>query len=238
MKVIDGVKKCISRSRLGKMFLEHYGFKTLVLAGVSLVISVAFAVFNGVIAVLESSLWYGALAAYYIMLILFRGGVIIAERVCGKKLSEDEEKYLTAQHKIHLASGAFLVITEIAMGVAVTEMVMYAPPVKSGEIMAITTAAYTFYKITMAIINLVKAKRHADPVSQSLRCLNFADACMSMVSLTVVLLTTFQDGDGESFLLWMKASVGFAACAVVLGLATFMIVTSAKKLRERKDERK
>lgn len=236
MKIIDGIKARISRNRLGKMFLEQYGFKTLVLAVVSLVVSVAFAVFNGVIAVLESSVWYGALAAYYIMLILFRGGVIIADRICRKKTA-DEEKLICVQNKIHLASGAFLVVTEIAMAVAVTQMVLFTPPAESGEILAISTAAYAFFKITTAIINLVKSKKYADPVSQALRCLNLADACMSMVSLTVVLLTTFGGDDSASFLLYMKAGAGFAACAVVLALATVMIVTSAKKLRKNNDER-
>lgn len=236
MKVIDGIKERLSRNRHIKKFLEQYGFKTLVLAVASLVINVAFAVFNGVIAVLESSVWYGALAAYYITLILFRGGVITADRICSKQLGGEDGKYVEARQKIFLASGAFLVITEGAMAVAVTQMVMYTPPVESGDIMAISTAAYTFYKITTAIINLVKSKRHADPVSQSLRCLNFADACMSMASLTVVLLTTFGSGDSETFLLWMKACVGFAACAAVLALATVMIITSVKKLRKNKDE--
>lgn len=53
MKLIERVKERISRNRPGKMFLEEYGFKTMVLAFFSLIISVAFAVFNGVIGVLE-----------------------------------------------------------------------------------------------------------------------------------------------------------------------------------------
>lgn len=131
MKLKEKVKERISRNRFGKMFLEHYGFKTLVFAFLSLFISVAFAVFNGVIGVLERSLWYGALAAYYITLVLFRSGVIIADRVCNKRLG-DGEKLLTAQNRIHLASGAFLVVTEIAMAAAVTQMVMFEVPVDKG----------------------------------------------------------------------------------------------------------
>ncbi|MDE6373186.1 MAG: hypothetical protein K2L72_01670 [Clostridia bacterium] len=231
MRIIEGIKEKIGRTRLGKTFLEYYGFKTLALAFLSLIVSVAFAVFNGVIAVLASSVWYGVLAAYYVTLALFRGGVIAAERICGKRLVGDPRRYLTAQYKIHLASGAFLVITEIAMGFAVAQMVMTPPPVTSGEITAIANAAYTFYKTTMAIINLIKAKKFADPVSQSLRCLNLADAAMSMASLTVVLLTTFGEDKEDGFLLIMKACVGFAVCVLVLALASYMIISSAKKLR-------
>ena len=230
MKFFGKVKERISRNRLGKKFLEQYGFKTLVFALMSLIISVAFAVFNAVLAVLAQSVWYGALAAYYIMLILFRSGVIISDRACRKRIV-DERRLLTAQNKIHLASGVFLVITEVAMAAAVAQMVMHTPPVKAGEITAIANAAYAFFKIAAAIVNLVKAKKFADPVSQSLRCLNFADACMSMASLTVVLLTTFENGDDARFLLTMKACVGGAVCVLVMALATYMILTSAKQLR-------
>lgn len=231
MKFIDKAKAHISKNRFGKMFLEHYGFKTLVLAFFSLVISFAFAVFNGVIGILDHSIWYGMLAAYYVTLILFRSAVIIADRICRKKIT-DEDKFSTAQNKIFLASGAFLVITEIAMAAAVTQMVLFSTPVKRGEIMAITTAAYAFTKTGFAIYNLVKAGKYADPVSRSLRSLNFADACMSMVSLTVVLLSTFSEEQDTTATMYLKAGAGFAACAIVLALATYMIITSVKKLRK------
>lgn len=236
MKIVRSIKERVRSTRYGKMFLEQYGFKTVVFAVLSLIISVAFAVYNGVIGIIARSVWYGALSAYYISLVLFRGGVLIAARKCGKSGDGDARLVSIRQNKIHLASGAFLVIIAIAMGVAVTQMVMFSPPVVSGTITAITNAAYAFYKITMAIINMVKAKKYADPVSQSLRCLNFADACMSMVSLTVVLLATFGGEDDETFMLPMKACVGFAACVLVLALASRMIIISAKRLRRKNDE--
>ena len=235
MKLIGKVKQLISRNRLGKMFLEEYGFKTMALAFLSLIISVAFGVFNGVIGILERSVWYGTLSAYYITLILFRSGVILADKLC-KKRNYDEEKLSIVQNKIYLASGAFLVLTDFAMAAAVTQMVMFSTPVTRDEIMAIATAAYTFTKIGFAIYNLVKAKKFADPVSRSLRCLNFADACMSMVSLTVVLLITFSVDKGAPSIIWLKAGAGFAACAAVLALATYMIIVSVKKLRKKSDE--
>ena len=223
MKLTEKVKN----TRFGKMFLEQYSFKTLVVALISLIFSIVFAVFNGVFGVLEKSVWYGALAAYYVTLIIFRVGVITADRLCRRR----GVGLLTAQTKIYLASGAFLVITEIAMAAAVTQMIIYGTPVARGEIMAIATAAYAFTKISLAIFNLVKAKKYADPVSRSLRCLSFADACMSMVSLTVVLLATFGQEQEAETMMYLKATAGFAACAAVLALATCMIITAVKKLK-------
>lgn len=226
-KHIEKIKTRIKSTRYGKKFLEEYGFKTAVLAVCSLIINLVFAVMNGVSGIRYSSLWYGSLAAYYIMLIAFRGGVIAVDLNRKRRLT-DEGAYLRSQYKIRLGSGAFLVIVQIAMCVSVTQMVLSQRPQSGGQIMAISTAAYTFYKATMAIINIVKAGRRGNPVAQALRELNFADACMSMVSLTVLLITVFDEGEGDEMFL-MKALVGFFACALVLAAATFMIVSSVKE---------
>lgn len=231
MKPFRRLREKLAKTKYGRLFLEEYDFKTTVFALLSLAVNVGFAVMNGVSAVMYSSLWFGAFAAYYLMLVLFRGGVIFSDRLAKGRYAERETAYLRAQQKIRLGSGAFLVIVGIAMCTAVGVSVVLGRPTRSGQIMAIATAAYTFYNITMAIVNLVRARRHGNPVVQSLRNLNFANACMSMVSLTVILLDTFSEGEEESFLLTMKSCVGFAACAVVLAIAAYMIVTSVNCLK-------
>lgn len=230
MRLKDRVEEKIKRTKLGKRILEEYDFKTTVFALCSLVINVAFAVINGVGAFLYSSVWFGSLAGYYFALIIFRAVVIIADRRCSTKFKEDEKRYNLAQTKIHLVSGAFLVAVQIAMCVAVTQLVL-SKSEKSGMIMAIATATYTFIKISMAIYNLVKAQMRGGPVAQSLRNLNLASAFMSLVSLTVLLVTTFGEGEDASFIITMKALVGFAACVAVLAMASVMIIRSAKTLK-------
>lgn len=129
MKAVDKIKERIVRNRYGKAFLEQYGFKTTVLAFVSLIISFAFAVMNGVFGILDRSLWYGVLAGYYVLLIIFRSSVIIADVRCRRRYLQEPVKYDSAQNVIRLASGAFLVMVEIAMAAAVTQMVLAAAAV-------------------------------------------------------------------------------------------------------------
>lgn len=212
----------------------EYGSKTTVFALISLCVNVAFAVMNCVLAVRERALWYGALTAYYALLILFRAATVSAAQYGKRRYGSEGEDYEAMQNKLYLACGAFLVLIELAMCAAVTQMVLSKKQVRGGQIYAIATAAYAFFKITMAVYHLVKAKKYADPVSQSLRNLNFADACMSMVSLTVLMLSVFDEGESGSFPVTVKASVGFAACAIVSAVAIAMIVKSLKKIRRKK----
>lgn len=216
--------------------LENYGFKTTVFALISFGITVAFAVMNLVSAIRYRLLWYGAIAAYYFVLILFRGGVMLADNQCKKKFADDERVYEECKWKIYLASGAFLTILELAMAAAVTQMMLSKRPTQSGQIMAIANAAYTFYKMTMAIYNLVKAKKFQNPVTQALRNLNFADACMSIVSLTVLMVTTFDDGTNGNSMLYVKSIAGFAACAAIIAIAAVMIIKANKELARIKGE--
>lgn len=231
MKAKERIKERIKRNRYGKMFLELYGFKTAVLAVCSAVINFGFASVNLVYACIFGSAWYYAFSAYYFALIIFRLAVVLADNKLGKKYAEDDKKHLLARNRIQLAGGIYLVLVEIAMAVGISLTIIFGRPVKSGEIMAIATAAYAFYKIIMASINLARAKRHGDPVVQSLRNLNFADACMTMASLTVILLATFGKREEARFETAMSSAVGLAACLAVLALAVLMIIDSVKNIK-------
>lgn len=216
--------------------LEDYDFKTKVFALMSFAITVAFATMNLVSAIRYRLIWYGAIAAYYFVLILFRGAVLFANKKCAGKFADNAEKYEKSKWRIYLSSGAFLILVEFAMVGAVTQLMLSERPTQSGEIMAITNAAYTFYKITMAIVNLVKARKSCNPVTQSLRNLNFADACMSVVSLTVLMISTFEDSDSSAVMEYMKYTIGFVVCAAIIAMAVIMIVRADKKIKSLKEE--
>lgn len=224
------IRERLLKNRRIASIMQNYDNKTLFFAVTSLVLNVAFAVMNGVSAVVYSSLWYGTLAGYYTVLILFRIGVIVARLICDSKCGDDQSRE-RAGVKIYLASGAFLVVLDIAMATAISMMVIFPKPAPAGEIMAISAAAFTFYSMTMSIVNLVKARRFNDYVTQALRNLNLATACMSMLSLTVSLIATF-GGEGDASMIALKPIVGLAACVITLALATFMIVKASKVLNK------
>lgn len=222
---------CLKRHEFTKKLVERYDFRTLFFSLCSFSLTVAFAVMNLVSGFLYRLSWYFYVSAYYFVLLLFRGGILYADRKCKKKYAENIEEYTDKKWRIYLAGGAFLVLVEFAMAAAVTQMVLSRRPFRSGQIMTIANAAYTFYKMTMAIYNLIKAKRFNDPTIQALRNINFADACMSVTSLTVLMLATF--GDGESMMIF-KAGVGFAACAAIIAVASRMIIKAHTQLKEKK----
>lgn len=229
------ITKRLKTNRFAANILDDYHFKTTVLAFLSFGITIAFALLNLVSAIWYRLIWYGAIAAYYIVLIVFRGGILFANKKCAKRFADNAEEYEKSKIRIYLASGIFLFLLEFAMmGAAVTQMVLSKRPVQSGEIMTISNAAYAFLKISMAVYNLVKAHKLSNPVTQSLRNLNFADACMSVVSLTALMISTFGGEDSAAEIQHMKYIVGFAVCAMIMAMAVFMIMKAHKRLKSYK----
>ena len=229
-KIREFILRRINRHEFLANVMDNYGLKTLVFSSFSLVLTLAFVAVNLFSAITSGLVWYYALSAYYFVLLVFRGGILFADFKCSKKFADDEAALGNAKRRIYRAGGCVLLALEIAMAFAVTKTVLSRRPAATGQIVAIANAAYTFYKMTMAIINLVRAKCFSDPVVQTLRNVNFADACMAIASLTVVMLSAFGGSDGGSFFVAMKACAGFAACAVTIALAVIMIVKGSRKV--------
>ena len=138
--------------------------------------------------------------------------------------------------KIYRGSGIALLPLEIALAGAVTLMVYRQDPMPHSEIAAITSAAYAFYKIILAAVNLCKVRKMDDPTLQALRNIGLTDAAVSLFALQPTLVRVFSGGDEER-LLPLNAVVGFCVCALALGLGIWMIVRSYQLQKRRNNSR-
>lgn len=226
-RIKRSVVAALKKNHFTAAMLNDYGIKTIIFSTCSSALTVAFALMNLVGALTYKTVWYGASAAYYAFLILFRVGIISADKFGKDSRTLSDAEALTRKWRIYFCGGVILILVELAMAVAVTQMILTGLPAERGEILTIATATYTFYKISMAIYNYVKAHKFSDPIIQALRNVNLADACMSVVSLTVLMLSTF--GGGE--LTVIKAFTGFAACGAVISMACIMITRACKNIK-------
>ena len=96
--------------------------------------------------------------------------------------------------------------------------------------MAITSAAYTFYKIIFAIVNVFKVRRMQDPMLQCFRNINLTDAAVSLLTLQVTLVAVFSDERTETMNI-LNAVTGFIVCALTVVMGILMIVRSTIRLK-------
>lgn len=175
--------------------------------------------------------WFCSIGIYYICLAVMRLFLVNHTRkyAPGEKMRTELVKYR--------ACGWIFLLMNLALSLIVFFMLYWNRTFTHHMITAITMAAYTFTAFTTAIINVVKYKKYNSPVYSASKAISLAAACVSMLTLTSTLLTTFSD---ETMSVMeqkiMLGSIGIAVSAMVVILAVFMIVMGTKKLHALKEE--
>ena len=175
--------------------------------------------------------WFYSLGAYYICLAVMRFFLVRHTRkyAPGEKMQEELVKYR--------ACGKVFLIMNSALTLIIFFMVYWNRTFEHHMITAITMAAYTFTALTTAIINVVKYRKYNSPVFSASKAISFAAACVSMLTLTSTMLTTFNDGTIDAFTQkMMLGGVGLAVSGVIVVMAIYMIVNGTKKLKQIKNE--
>lgn len=192
----------------------------------SLVGNLLYALFQLWLGFYHHSFWFFSLGAYYICLALMRLFLVNHSRkyAPGERIRAELFKFR--------ACGWVFLMMNLALTLIVFFMVYWNRTFTHHMITAIAMAAYTFAAFTVAIVNLVKSKGKNTPVLLASKAINLAAACVSMLTLTSTMLTTFSDGNmGDSTQKILLGCVGFAVSAVVLLMAIYMIAQGTKKLK-------
>ena len=174
--------------------------KTLKIALLSLVANTAFAAYYLISGALTSSWWLLVLGSYYLILSLLRFTVLLSKR---------------KEHFIVKFTGWMLIALSIPLVGTVLLSVLRDRGHELHMIIMIAMAAYAFTKITLATVNVVKARRTSSAVLITLRNISFADAFVSIFALQRSMLVSFE-GMTEIEIIIMNATLGSAVCVIVL----------------------
>ena len=143
----------------------------------SLVINFVYALGNCAVGFLSHSWWFITVGAYYTVLAMARFSVL--------QVKHDTEPFARR------ITGILLV----ALSVCIVGVNILSALKERGtgfhEIIMIAIATYTFTKITMAIIGMVRSKHTPSPVLKTLRNIALADACVSICTMQRSMLQSF-----------------------------------------------
>ena len=208
---------------LWKKWSENYSFKTLISSTASLCVTTLFALYHGFLGLALSSIWHGSICVFYLLLVAIRGNILLTEyRIKSKSEKEKQNR----RQKIFYATSALLFLLNLALILPVSIMVRLQKPINIGEIPAIAMAAYTTYKITMAIIHMRKRQvRHM--LIRELRTINLIDALVSILTLQNTLIMVKQKGED---MLPVSAVSSAIIYVVILGVTIRMLL---KGIRQR-----
>ena len=180
----------------------------------SLAFNVAYALGNCIIGFLAHSWWFITVGAYYTILAITRFSVLQVKR----KASCNYDTELFARR----ITGILLVVLSFCIvGVNIMSAVKDRGTAFHVIVM-ITIATYTFTKITISIIGMVKVKRSASPVLKILHNISLADACVSIYTMQRSMLVSFPGMEAAEILL-LNIFTGTAVWIVVLLLGINLI---------------
>jgi hypothetical protein len=174
----------------------------------------------------HKTFWFLSLGAYYICLAVMRLVLLLhtGRYAPGERMRTELKKYR--------ATGWVFLVMNLALALIVFFMVYWNRTFEHHMLTAIAMAAYTFLSFTLAILNVIKYRKYHSPVFSAAKAISFASACVSMLTLTSTMLTTFHDGSMDATTQkLMLGCVGAAVVAVVTYIAIYMIVGSTKKLK-------
>ncbi len=148
-----------------------------------LIINTLYAIGNCAIGFLTHSWWFITVGAYYVVLSATRFSVLqISRKANGENDNELFAKKIT---------GVLLVILSVCIiGINILSALKDRGTIFH-EIIMIAIATYTFTKITLSIIGMVKAKHTISPITKTLRNISLSDACVSIYTMQRSMLVSF-----------------------------------------------
>ena len=223
---VKSVKEWLRAHPFTGKLMDDFGFRKIIFGIGSFVMSVGYGLINGYTWLITGSIWHGALAIYYVMLALTRGGILVHHK---RKIGKDHDEIFVEIKEATTCrnSGIVLLVLNSALFLVVLMMTFAGKSFRYQGTLIYAYAAYTVYKLTMAIVNLPKSKRQGDMTVEAMQAVSLTDALVSLIALQTALLAQFGT-DGVNQVLY-NGVTGTLVCLGVLAIGVIIIVRGQKR---------
>lgn len=212
---------------MGERYFYDVFFRAEVSLYTGLFLNTVYVVLKLIAGLYYRSLWFVALAGYYLLLALMRFLLLGDTAKRGAKTAMEQE------YRKYRLCGIVLLFMNQALAVIVILIVRQNHGYQYPGMLIYAMAAYSFYSIISAVIRLVKLSGQVSPVMMASKTISVVAAMISILSLETAMLAQF-GGEDAAFRRSMTSATGGVVCTLVLGMAVFMIVKSTRKLKELK----
>ena len=195
-------------------------FKNRISLHIALTVNLAYILMKLTMGIYYRSMWFIALAVYYLLLAFMRLSLL--------RCKENTEA--AAFRRYRLCGFVLLLMNQALTGIVVF-MVRQDRHFTYPGYLIYAMAAYAFYAVTVAIINVVKTRREKSPVLSAAKAINLVAALVSILSLETAMLAQFGGEDDPAFRRIMTGATGGGVCAVVIAMAVYMIWRANRRLK-------
>ena len=211
-----------------KSWKKDYIFKTMASTVLSFSVTILFALYNGFLGVCLLSIWHGGICVFYLLLAAIRGIILLTEK---NNRTRSEKQKSECKQRTFMISAAMLLLLNLSLILPISLMVVMKKPVNMRLIPAITMAAYTTYKLTMASIHIHKQKRsnRNNILVTELRIINFIDALVSILTLQNTLIMVNQTKSNDNDMLTLSAISSAVIYIVIIFITVNLLIKGLKR---------
>ncbi len=191
---------------------------------ISLTLNIIYALFKLLSGIIFKSVWFISFALYYILL------TIIRSNIARQELRDDtnlEDEYLKYRN-----TGVILLFTNIVLTMIILIIINQKIIIIYPDWIAITVAVYTFYLMFISIYNLIKYRTYKSPLISASKVINVVTSLISLISLEIVLISTFGNGDKDFFEIMIMATGGVIALVIII-ISLYMIIKATEWLNKK-----
>ena len=160
-------------------------------------------------------------SAYYLILYIMRTFLLKDTSEFGKNLNSE---YLKLKR-----TGIMLLLLNIVLSGMVTLFIQYTYHFSYLRTLIYLLAAYDFYLIISAFINVFKHRNNKSPVIIASKCISLTVAMICILSLEVNMIYEFGNND-SNFKLIMTSITGFGICLINTILSIIMIYKGKRRI--------
>ena len=217
------VKK-IADTKIGGRYLSDMAFRGSVGIYQGMAVNFLYLLFRIITGIRYASVWFISIAIYYLVLGTLRSYLIFSYR--------RRKKYgLSYEYRCYRRTARLLFLLNIPMGGMIVLMIRTNAGYTYPDYVIYMSALYTFYTMILSIINLMKFHKIGSPILSAAKVLNFIASMMSILGLQTAMIAQFSEGD-TNFRRLMNTITGGSVYGIVIIIAVYMLIHSAKKRRE------
>lgn len=176
-----------------------------------------YGIFKMIVGYLYKSIWFSSTGIYYLVLGFMK--LSLTKHVIKKS-------NLNIQNKQYRNIGILMFILNIAMVGLIILNIKKESNISYPDYVVITQAAYTFYILTFAIINIIKYRKNYTPIIEASKAINLVASIMSLFILQVALINQF--GGDSLFKDVINTITGSVTSIITITVAVLMLIKSKK----------
>ena len=227
-KQYSTIKQKIYDNPLGNRYMTDRVFRTNISLSISFVISMLYVGINLWSWHMLGSYWFMVLAVYYVIMAVMRYLLVRYVRI--QKIGTD----ILSEWKRSRICAYILLLINLSLSGAVLMILYQHRGYDYPGIMIYVMAMYTFYALTMSIVDIVKYRKMGSPIMSTAKIVSLSAALVSMLNLETAMFAQFGGEMSVEHQHIFIILTGAGVSITVVTLSVILIVRATKEIRREK----